>query len=103
WQWLNTRHRFTQLEQTLSLKLEQYNANNQQSLALSSRADERSTETAARTSMLEQKLAESQGQQEALQTLYSELANNKEERVIAETEQLMIIANQQLQLANNVK
>lgn len=103
WQWLNTRHRFTQLEQALSHRLEQYNANNQQSLAISSRADERSTEAAARTAMLEQRLAESRDQQEALQTLYLELANNQEERVIAEVEQLMIIANQQLQLANSVK
>ncbi len=103
WQWLNTRHRFTQLEQALSQRLEQYNANNQQSLAISSRADERSTEAAARAAMLEQRLAESRDQQEALQTLYLELANNQEERVIAEVEQLMIIANQQLQLANNVK
>jgi uncharacterized protein HemX len=103
WQWLNTRHRFTELEHILSKRLEQYNANNQQSLALSSRADERSTEAAARAVMLEQRLAESRDQQEALQTLYLELANNQEERVIAEVEQLMIIANQQLQLASSVK
>lgn len=103
WQWLNTRQRFTQLEQTLTQRLEQYSADNQRSLALSKNADERSTEASARTTLLEQKLAESRDQQEALQTLYLELANTREERVIAEVEQLMIIANQQLQLAGNVK
>jgi uroporphyrin-3 C-methyltransferase len=103
WQWLNTRQRFTQLEQTLTQRLEQYSANNQQSLALSKNADERSAEASARTTLLEQKLAESHDQQEALQTLYLELANTREERVIAEVEQLMIIANQQLQLSGNVK
>jgi len=103
WQWLNTRQRFTQLEQTLTQRLEQYSTSNQQNLALSKNADERSAEAFARTMLLEQKLAESHDQQEALQTLYLELANTREERVIAEVEQLMIIANQQLQLANNVE
>ncbi|HEY8117954.1 MAG TPA: uroporphyrinogen-III C-methyltransferase [Methylophilaceae bacterium] len=103
WQWLNTHQRFTQLEQTLTQRLEQYSANNQQSLALAKNADDRTAETSAHVALLEQKLAESQNQQEALQTLYLELANNREERVIAEVEQLMIIANQQLQLAGNVK
>lgn len=103
WQWLNTRHRFNQVEQSLSEKLEQLKEINQQSLALSKNADERSVETAARAAQLEQRLAESQDQQEALQTLYLELANNREERLIAEVEQLLIIANQQLQLVGNLK
>lgn len=103
WQWLDTRERFTQLEQVLTLRLEQFSQNNQQSLAVSKLADERSIEASARISQLEQKLAESRNQQEALQTLYYELANTREERLITEIEQLMTIANQQLQLAGNIK
>lgn len=103
WQWLNTRHRFNQVEQSLSERLEQLKEINQQSLALAKNADERSIETAARAAQLEQRLAESQDQQEALQTLYLELANNREERLISEVEQLLIIANQQLQLVGNLR
>lgn len=103
WHWLNTRHRFTQLEQVLTMRLEQYNLTNQQSLTVSKLADERSVEASARIAMLEQMLAESRNQQEALQTLYYELANTREERLIAEVEQLMTAANQQLQLAGNIK
>lgn len=103
WHWLNTRHRFTQLEQVLTMRLEQYNLTNQQSLTVSKLADERSVEASARIAMLEQMLAESRNQQEALQTLYYELANTREERLIAEVEQLMTVANQQLQLAGNIK
>ncbi len=103
WHWLNTRHRFTQLEQVLTMRLEQYNLTNQQSLTVSKLADERSVEASARIAMLEQRLAESRNQQEALQTLYYELANTREERLIAEVEQLMTVANQQLQLAGNIK
>lgn len=102
-QWFSTRHRFKQLEQTLTQRLEQFDASNQQSLALAKNADARSTEAAARTEILEQKLAESRDQQEALQTLYLELANNREEGLIAEVEQLLTLASQQLQLAGNVK
>lgn len=103
WHWLNTRHRLAQLEQALTLRLEQYNLSNQQSITVSKLADERSVEASARIAMLEQRLAESRNQQEALQTLYYELANTREERLIAEVEQLMTIANQQLQLAGNIK
>jgi uroporphyrin-3 C-methyltransferase len=103
WQWLDSRERFTQLEQVLTLRLEQFGQNNQQSLAVSKLADERSIEASARIALLEQKLAESRNQQEALQTLYYELANTREERLIAEVEQLISIANQQLQLAGNIK
>lgn len=103
WHWLDTRHRFNHLEQVLTLRLEQFGENNQRALTVSKLADERSIEASARISLLEQKLAESRNQQEALQTLYYELANTREERLIAEVEQLMTIANQQLQLAGNIK
>ena len=103
WQWLNTRHRFNEIEKSLSIKLEAYQALNQQSLALAKQAEERSTQANARTVILEQKLAESRDQQEALQTLYTQLAENREATAVAEVEQLLNIAKQQLQLASNVK
>ncbi|HYN53365.1 MAG TPA: uroporphyrinogen-III C-methyltransferase, partial [Methylotenera sp.] len=53
--------------------------------------------------ILEQKLEESRDQQEVLQTLYDQLAENREATALAEVEQLLTIANQQLQLAGNVK
>lgn len=103
WQWLNTRQRFNEVEKSLSQKLENYLAINQQSLALAKMAEERSTQANARTMVLEEKLAESHDQQEVLQTLYDQLAENREATALAEVEQLLTIANQQLQLAGNVK
>lgn len=103
WQSINTRDRFSQLEQALTQRLEQYSSINQQSVALARRAQEQSAEAVAKTALLEQKLAESRDQQDSLQSLYHDLAYNREERVIAEIEQLLIIANQQLQLAGNIK
>lgn len=103
WQWLNTRQRFNEVEKSLSQKLEAFQALNQQSLMLAKQAEERSTQANARTLLLEEKLAESRDQQEVLQTLYDQLAENREATAVAEVEQLLTIANQQLQLANNVK
>jgi len=103
WQWLNTRHKFNEIERSLSEKLEQYQAINQQALTLAKQAEERSTQANARTVILEQKLAESRDQQEALQTLYTQLAENRESSAVAEVEQLLTTAKQQLQLNGNVK
>ena len=103
WQWLNTRQRFNEVEKSLSQKLEVYQALNQQSLALAKQADEHSTEANARAVTLEQKLAESRDQQEVLQTLYDQLAENREATAVTEVEQFLTIATQQLQLAGNVK
>lgn len=103
WQWLNTRHKFSEVEQSLSHKLDEYQALNQQSLALAKQAEERSMQANARTIILEQKVAESRDQQEVLQTLYNQIAENRESTAVAEVEQLLTIANQQLQLAGNIK
>jgi uroporphyrin-3 C-methyltransferase len=103
WQWVSTRQRFNEVEKSLSQKLEDYQANNQQSLALAKQAEERSTQANARTILLEQKLEESRDQQDVLQTLYDQLAENREATALAEVEQLLTIANQQLQLVGNVK
>jgi uroporphyrin-3 C-methyltransferase len=103
WQWVNTRQRFNEVEKSLSQKLENYQANNHQSLALAKKAEERSNEANARTVLLEQKLEESRDQQDVLQTLYDQVAENRESTAVAEVEQLLTIANQQLQLVGNVK
>jgi len=103
WQWLNTRHKFNEIERSLSEKLDQYQTINQQALTLAKQAEERSTQANARTVILEQKLAESRDQQEALQTLYTQLAENRESSAVAEVEQLLTTAKQQLQLNGNVK
>ena len=52
---------------------------------------------------LEARLAESQSQQLALEALYQELSRNRDEWQLAEIEQVLAIASQQLQLAGNVR
>src|SRR6266487_1342895 len=60
-------------------------------------------EAQAKLAQIELKLAEFQNQQIGLETLYQELSRNRDEWVIAEIEQILTIASQQLQLTGNVK
>lgn len=57
----------------------------------------------AKVGALEARLAEMQSQQMALETMYQELARVREDRLLAEIEQDISIAVQQLTLAGNVE
>lgn len=103
WLWLDSRQYKAALELQISQKLGEFDTKNRESALLSKNAEESAKQASARMAVLEQKLAEYQSQQEALQTLYQEFANHREERVMTEVEQLLIIANEQLQLAGNLK
>lgn len=103
WQWLDTRQRINTLEQTLSRRLAEFDTRNKESQILATQAQETTREAAAKLNLLEQKLAESQSQQVALDALYQELSRNRDEWTLAEVEQILLIASQQLQLAGNAK
>ncbi len=60
-------------------------------------------EARVKIGVLENKLADSQNQQVALEALYQELSRNRDEWTFAEIEQSLQLASQQLQLAGNVK
>jgi uroporphyrin-3 C-methyltransferase len=51
--------------------------------------------------MLESRLSETQNQRLALESLYLELSRNRDERILAEVEQILLVGSQQLQLAGN--
>jgi uroporphyrin-3 C-methyltransferase len=59
-------------------------------------------ENQAKIALLEGRLAESQNQQAALETLYRELAPSHDEWALTEIEQMLLLASQQLQLAGSV-
>jgi len=56
-----------------------------------------------RVAALESKSQEAQSQQLALAAMYQELARGQDERVIADIEQTLLLAQQQLHLAGNVR
>ena len=65
-------------------------------------AQENLREAQAKIALLENRLAESQTQQAALEALYRELAPSRDEWALTEIDQVLLLASQQLQLAGNV-
>ena len=62
-----------------------------------------SKEVQAKVTILEAKQSEAQSQQLALEQLYQDLSKNRDEWALAEIEQVLATASQQLQLAGNVQ
>ena len=60
-------------------------------------------ELTAKVATLESHYAEAQNQRVALETLYNDLSVSRDETALAEVEQLLLIAGQQLQLSANVR
>ena len=102
WQWWDTRGQLDTLSQELAKRLRDSDAGSQESRLVAKQAQEAVREAAVKLSVMEARLQESQIQQVALEALYQELSRGRDDWVLAEIEQILAIASQQLQLAGNV-
>jgi len=103
WTWLSNRHQLGQMAQQLSQRLAETRSATQSAEQAATRAQETTREMTARIAALGEKVAASQNQQLALQTLYDRLNRNRGQWILAEVEQILLTANEQLTLAGNVK
>ena len=103
WQWHETRGRFSEITEHSARRLAELETLAKESRLLADQAREATTAAQVKIGVLESRLAESQSQQIALEALYQELSRNRDEWGYAEIEQSLLIANQQLQLAGNIK
>jgi len=103
WQWVDTRSRFADVRDELAKRLSEGDAVAKDARALSRQSQEEVQSLQAKVGALEAKLAETQGQQLALEAMYQELSRSRDERLLAEVDQAVTIAAQQLQLAGNVE
>lgn len=103
WQWLDSRNRLTAVQEGVAQRLSSFEASVAEARAIAERTQEVARETAVTTGVLDNKLTEFQNHQVALEALYQELARGRDEWTLAEIEQILMIANQQLQLAGDVK
>jgi uroporphyrin-3 C-methyltransferase len=101
--WIDTRSRIHELQQELVRKLAEGDGYNKESRQVASQARDTARDLEYRLGVIEGRVAETQNQRLALEALYLELTRNRDERVLAEVEQILLIASQQLQLAGNVK
>lgn len=103
WQWLETRSRLADLQQEVARRLAAGDAVASEARIAARQNLEALAALQAKAGALEAKLAESQSQQAALDAMVQELTRNRDERLLAEVEQALNTAVQQLQLAGNVE
>jgi uroporphyrin-3 C-methyltransferase len=100
--WLDDRNARLALRTEVAKRLADLDVTDQVTRANLKEAQEGLREAQARLTLLENRLAESQTQQAALEALYRELAPSRDEWALTEIEQVLQLASQQLQLARNV-
>lgn len=101
--WYDARSRIGATQEELARRLRDIEADSREAKLLARQAQETMREAQAKIAVLDGKLAESQSQQLALESLYQELSRNRDEWALAEIEQVLTIAAQQLQLSSNVR
>src|SRR5260370_204365 len=101
--WIDARSRIGATQEELARRLRDVEADSREARAVARQAQEALRETQVKLGQLEARLAEWQSQQLALEALYQELSRNRDEWQLAEIEQVLAIASQQLQLAGNVR
>lgn len=103
WQWVETRIKLADTQQELAKRLSDADSLSKETRVLARQSQDEVGKLQAKLGALEAKLGESQSQQAALESLYQDLARNRDEWALAEIEQSITLAAQQLQLAGNVQ
>ncbi len=101
--WLDARERIGATQQEVARRLRDIETNASEARSVARQAQDALRDAQVKIGQLEARLAESQSQQLALEALYQELSRNRDEWQLAEIEQVLAIASQQLQLAGNVR
>ena len=101
--WLDARQRIGGTQEELARRLRDIEGDVREARSTARQSQELLREAQAKIGQLESRLAESQSQQLALEALYQELSRNRDEWQLAEIEQVLAIASQQLQLAGNIR
>ncbi|HEV3010131.1 MAG TPA: uroporphyrinogen-III C-methyltransferase [Burkholderiales bacterium] len=101
--WLDARSRIAATQEELARRLRDIENDAREARSIARQSQEAGREAQVKVLQLEARLAESQSQQLALEALYQELSRNRDEWQLAEIEQVLAIASQQLQLAGNVR
>src|SRR4051812_8923357 len=101
--WLDARHRIATTQEEIARRLREIESDAREARLVSRQAQEALRESQSRLAQIEGRVAESQSQSLALEALYQDLSRNRDEWQLAEIEQVLAIASQQLQLARNVR
>ena len=103
WQWLDGHRAISDMQQQLAKKIAEMDGNSKATQMLLSQDQDQVRDLSAKVATMESRYAESQNQRVALENLYNNLSANSDEAALAEVEQMLLIAAQQLQLSANVR
>lgn len=103
WQAWETRGRVAELREELASRLSAGDTVATEARALARQQQETIAGLQGKIGALEAKVEATEGQAAALEALYQEFSRSREDRVVAEVEQAVNIAAQQLQLAGNLE
>ncbi|MFY9259604.1 MAG: uroporphyrinogen-III C-methyltransferase [Gallionella sp.] len=103
WQWLDGHQTLNGMQQELAKKIAEMDGTSKANQLLLTRSQEEVRELSSKLVGLEARYAEAQSQRAALESLYRDLSSSRDETALAEVEQLLMIATQQLQLSSNIK
>jgi uncharacterized protein HemX len=101
-EWYDSRARIATLRDDTAARVREASTDARESVAAVREMREALRELQARVGAAEQRLAEARSREVALDAMYQELARGRDDWLLAETEQTVQIAAQQLQLARNV-
>ena len=100
--WYDARRRIDATQSEVAHRLRDAEAQSRAARSLAEQAQESVRESQAKLGQLESRLGELQSQKQALESLYQDLSRDRDEVQLAEIEQVLTIASQQLQLSGNV-
>ena len=100
--WYDARRRIDATQSEVAHRLRDVEAQARAARSLAEQAQESVRESQAKLGQLDSRLGELQSQKQALESLYQDLSRNRDEVQLAEIEQVLTIASQQLQLSGNV-
>ncbi len=103
WQWLDGHRAISGMQQQLAKKIAEMDGVSKANQMMLAQSQDQVRELSAKVGMLEARYAETQNQRAALEALYNDLSASRDETALAEVEQMLLIAGQQLQLSGNVK
>ena len=100
WSW---HERQRDMEMQLARRIGDFDAASREARAAAQAANTALADLQNRLAALEARAQETQSQQLALSAMYQDLARSNDERVIADIEQTLLFARQQVQVAGNLK
>ncbi|NDI84071.1 uroporphyrinogen-III C-methyltransferase [Undibacterium crateris] len=101
--WWSSQNQISNLKEEVAKRLLSADASSTETRLLAKNSQDITKEIQTKVILLEGKQTEAQSQQLALEQLYQDLSKNRDEWALAEIEQVLATASQQLQLAGNVQ